>query len=785
MTNIQSQHPAAGPLFLANTKYINHQTDFRQKVVDRAATRALQSSVSLAPGVDSRTPKALSVGCTGSPSQGGIEVAGNLLFTLVLRVTFAGSKAAKNAIIKTVNSPQPNGPGVCSFGGSAPELLVFAAKFPSTNYANKTVFLYRVDPSTVGNSSSVNATQLLNAATLAGQEEIGELFDRGDVNSYDDTAGDGIFTNQLNCTFSVGGSVYFAALLQGVGDSPPQITSITAFDTAGLQGDSGSDPLIDMVPVAAIESAQRLVVQAQTLVNTAVAGKNKSPEQAIIELFEFLISMASALPRAEQATAAVAVAATAGVGSFQGASLGAVQAASSSNDFDTNEIDYGTLTKATPRRIGYTTKQGLPCIVLAPGEQLIQSPVSLGQLSAGCLAANGGGGNVSGNEGARRRLQDINSTQLWVLTARDSGTGPGLPQQQGQQQIWRQGQHLMPQQPQQQMLAQQRRLQSNGSGGGHNGGNGGSDGGGGGPSQTCSTLRGRVLVLEPYLHGCRLEREAELDDVVLLFRQAGYDVTYKCRHNSRCPAGDPLLDDFMGWSAYAAVIVSSRADDNDDGTDPILLTGVPVVGLPSRFRQDWVANRLALLGDGTMAIRPSWFSKYARHVVRQQAGPAIFFSADRTTKGQAWFARVLQFAAKARSFSGYDDYLTGKFEAKAQPGTAMSQLLLQEKAVDELATIQGRDAITGASFQSIALVPGSKLFDACANLCGAGSLGSGGATCDFSLTCPDGSKENKCNPLTGTCDTGCCNKQDGQACSIRGFPSTCKKGICQGVTPAT
>jgi hypothetical protein len=45
------------------------------------------------------------------------------------------------------------------------------------------------------------------------------------------------------------------------------------------------------------------------------------------------------------------------------------------------------------------------------------------------------------------------------------------------------------------------------------------------------------LVLEPYLHGCGLERAAELDKIVSLFSEAGYNVTYKCRNSTRCPQG--------------------------------------------------------------------------------------------------------------------------------------------------------------------------------------------------------------------------------------------------------
>jgi len=165
---------------------------------------------------------------------------------------------------------------------------------------------------------------------------------------------------------------------------------------------------------------------------------------------------------------------------------------------------------------------------------------------------------------------------------------------------------------------------------------------------------------------------------------------------------------------------------------------------------------------------------------QNQAGPVIFFSADCSTRGEALFARVLQYAAKASSFSGYDGYLTGSFAAKAQPGAELTQTLLDGWPVDDLAYIEAFDTVTNANFQSRPLLPGSKLNDACPNLCDAVSPDVGPAECNIHSKCPDGSHENFCNNLTGSCDTGCCKKADGDSCSIRGFDSTCKNGVCEG-----
>ena len=67
--------------------------------------------------------------------------------------------------------------------------------------------------------------------------------------------------------------------------------------------------------------------------------------------------------------------------------------------------------------------------------------------------------------------------------------------------------------------------------------------------------------------------------------------------------GEPTLDDFIGWSSYAVVIVSTRGDDDDDGSNPIIMTSVPAAGLASRFRDDWFADRVPLLGAGTFGIK--------------------------------------------------------------------------------------------------------------------------------------------------------------------------------------
>jgi hypothetical protein len=92
-------------------------------------------------------------------------------------------------------------------------------------------------------------------------------------------------------------------------------------------------------------------------------------------------------------------------------------------------------------------------------------------------------------------------------------------------------------------------------------------------AKNCSTGRGSVLILAPYLREFRCAFGDEAADIARLFGAAGYNVIFKCNDLGLCPAGPPILDDYEGWSRHAFVVVSSIGDDNSDGDTPIILSG--------------------------------------------------------------------------------------------------------------------------------------------------------------------------------------------------------------------
>lgn len=92
-------------------------------------------------------------------------------------------------------------------------------------------------------------------------------------------------------------------------------------------------------------------------------------------------------------------------------------------------------------------------------------------------------------------------------------------------------------------------------------------------AQRCPTSRGSVLVLAPYLRENQCAFGDEAADIALLFGAAGYSVTFKCNDLGLCPAGPATLDDYVGWSRHAFVVVSTIGDDNASGETPIILSG--------------------------------------------------------------------------------------------------------------------------------------------------------------------------------------------------------------------
>jgi hypothetical protein len=121
-------------------------------------------------------------------------------------------------------------------------------------------------------------------------------------------------------------------------------------------------------------------------------------------------------------------------------------------------------------------------------------------------------------------------------------------------------------------------------------------------------------------------------------------------------------------------------------------------------------------------------------------------------------------------FAGYDSYISNNF-GKAPPGVAMVKHLLAGGTVNTLPVVDMADTVTKARFRSYVLRGGSTLSDWCQYMCS-------GDPCPAPPACAAG--ELLCNALTGTCDTSCCDKQDGNGCTIRGEASTCEGGKCKG-----
>lgn len=99
------------------------------------------------------------------------------------------------------------------------------------------------------------------------------------------------------------------------------------------------------------------------------------------------------------------------------------------------------------------------------------------------------------------------------------------------------------------------------------------------PTQQCAVPKGEVLVLAPYLaeHQCAFGDEAA--DIAALFRSAGYRVKFKCNDPAVCPEGPPALQDYIGWSKYAFVAVSTIGDADERGEEPIILARAPIARL--------------------------------------------------------------------------------------------------------------------------------------------------------------------------------------------------------------
>ena len=146
---------------------------------------------------------------------------------------------------------------------------------------------------------------------------------------------------------------------------------------------------------------------------------------------------------------------------------------------------------------------------------------------------------------------------------------------------------------------------------------------------SCSP-KGRALVLAPYFTEFTSKGGDESADIAAALTAAGYSVTLKCNSPSACPAGAPTLEDYKGWGQYVAVVLVSHGDAYDDGSDPVVFTGVQYSQLAgsakSAAEDDWLHGRVQLLAaDTTLLLTPEWFNTYSNQVL----GSVIYFSVCR------------------------------------------------------------------------------------------------------------------------------------------------------------
>jgi hypothetical protein len=122
------------------------------------------------------------------------------------------------------------------------------------------------------------------------------------------------------------------------------------------------------------------------------------------------------------------------------------------------------------------------------------------------------------------------------------------------------------------------------------------------PAAQCATPKGEVLILAPYFveHSCAYGDEA--GDIAALFSAAGYRVTFTCNNPAACPEGPPALEDYIGWSKYAFVMVSTTGDSGNSGESPVILARAPT-DFSTERNQDWQAGRMVLTCEGLFALR--------------------------------------------------------------------------------------------------------------------------------------------------------------------------------------
>ncbi|WIA19979.1 hypothetical protein OEZ85_005856 [Tetradesmus obliquus] len=441
-------------------------------------------------------------------------------------------------------------------------------------------------------------------------------------------AGDGLYSNTLYLEFKKTDlAVYkefYVSLLDTLVSSTIQISAVT----------TDYDTLLQVFP------SHELVADAQRQLDSLLAN-GTSMDDATQQIFDTLVKLSSTTPaRAATSTAA---------NTRQPEVQHALAAAQSDAPLDSQPIDIksvvakvdkSSLRRVSERRIEFITTDGFPCVVLGTVDysRFVQ------------------GGSKCSKQGVGRRLQGVHTgfssgagsegdSASHVYAAPDASSSVLESHSQ-------RGKTLV--QSHAAWFGSNRALLQ------------------AAPTQQCAVPKGEVLVLAPYLaeHQCAFGDEAA--DNAALFQSAGYRVKFKCNDPAVCPEGPPAMQDYIGWSKYAFVAVSTIGDADERGEEPIILARAPIDFSDERMR-DWQAGRMVLTGDGLFALRPSWFEKYRNDYSSRAAQTVVYLAADRSAMAigsfqeqqQRGFASAFYAMTGCASYAGYDRYLSRNFGSAA------------------------------------------------------------------------------------------------------------------------
>ncbi|WIA43981.1 hypothetical protein OEZ86_010365 [Tetradesmus obliquus] len=504
-------------------------------------------------------------------------------------------------------------------------------------------------------------------------DRLGILYD-----DFDRFAKDGLFVNALFIEFpKTGDAVYksfYVSLLGQDISSPVIITAITP----------DFDVFVQVFPTAdLVSTAQERLDEIQATIT------DMKPEDAAQAMYDLLLQLTGSSGRQQQLDEAAVV-------QMDVRNLTSVY----------GQIKKGTVRRVTERRVEFLTQDDLPCLILAIDDY--GKSCSSRRRSRSLLHQNLGRPHLEevltkGNSSASGSLKK--HVQQPMLQQHDQATElPGTADHSHQKDMASASSRTSNDvHAPDSTLFPARTLQQ---------------------AQRCPTSRGSVLVLAPYLRENRCAFGDEAADIALLFGAAGYSVTFKCNDLGLCPAGPATLDDYVGWSRHAFVVVSTIGDDNASGETPIILSGATLDFQNTDYILDWKAGRMVLTADGRFALRPSWFQKYQDDAATNSR-TVVLLSSDRSAvaSGSAQEQEVRGFPGTfwgmrgSVSYAGYTGYLSLSFPAGASPGVAMARHLLAGGNVASYVGTGAADLLTGAVFKSYAYRPGATLLDRCASNC--------------------------------------------------------------------